>query len=224
MTSPLRSPRTLTAAVFDRLRSDILDGHHRPGAPLKQDVLAELYGVSRIPVREALFQLEAEGLVRIVPHKGAIVTSVSPAEIADVFELRAMLEPRLLERSAPLLNADDYDRLESIQAEFESAVQRHDTARWGALNADLHMVLYARAPLPRSLSIVTGLLQTSERYTRIHLSAGSGWERARSEHAEIVALCRAGQVPAACALLYTHIDLVRIDLVGLIGDTVSDSA
>ncbi len=208
--------RTITGAIFNRLRAEILDGKFLPGAPLKQDLLANSFGVSRIPVREALLQLEAEGLVRIVPHKGAIVTSISRDEIEDVFDLRMLLEPRLLERSAPLLDDDDFDLLGRIQSEFVLAVERGDTARWGALNADLHMALYAKATTPRTMSIVAGLLHTSERYTRIQLSSRVAWERARAEHADLVHLCREGETEAACDLLRRHIDTVRHDLAGLV--------
>uniref|UniRef100_UPI0013D343E3 GntR family transcriptional regulator n=1 Tax=Acinetobacter baumannii TaxID=470 RepID=UPI0013D343E3 len=81
---------------------------------------------SRIPVREALFQLEAEGLVRIAPHKGAIVSELSLDEINDVFELRAILEPRMLAQSAPLFDAQDFAGLEAIQRQFVSAIAAHD--------------------------------------------------------------------------------------------------
>ena len=88
MKVPLKH-RTLSAAIVDQLRQSILDGTYPAGSQLRQDALGEAYGVSRIPVREALFQLEAEGLVRIVPQKGAIVSELSLDEINDVFDLRA---------------------------------------------------------------------------------------------------------------------------------------
>ena len=108
MSSSSLKYRTLSAAVSDRIRQDILAGVHPSGAQLRQDALAETYGVSRIPVREALFQLESEGLILMVPHKGAVVSEWSIDEVNDVFDLRALLEPRLLEKSAPRLTADDF--------------------------------------------------------------------------------------------------------------------
>ena len=102
MRVPLKH-RTLSAMIVDQLRQAILDGTYPAGSQLRQDALGEAYGVSRIPVREALFQLEAEGLVRIVPQKGAIVSELSLDEINDVFDLRRILEPRMLAQSAPAL-------------------------------------------------------------------------------------------------------------------------
>lgn len=219
MTAPAQKGlkhRTLSAAILDQLRQAILDGTHPAGTQLRQDALAELYGVSRIPVREALFQLEAEGLVRIVPQKGAIVSDLSIAEIDDVFELRRIMEPRLLSRAAPLFTAEDFAVLDAIHARFTAATKAHDVSQWGVLNADFHMALYERATLPRTRQIVAALLQTSDRYTRLQLSTTEAMGRAESEHAELIALCRKGAVEEACRFLDAHIATVHADLIRVI--------
>jgi DNA-binding GntR family transcriptional regulator len=204
--------RTLSAAIAEQLRHDILSGVHPAGAQLRQDMLAAIFGVSRIPVREALFQLEAEGLVQIEPHKGAVVAGLSADEVDDVFELRLLLEPRLLRSSGPRLTPEDFLALDAIQTRFIDAVSAADTAQWGQLNAGLHMALYARATQPRTLAIVSGLLQTSDRYTRLQLSRTSAWARAEREHAELIRLCRTGAITKASDLLTTHIAAVHGDL------------
>lgn len=216
--NPLIKHRTLSAAILDQLRKAILDGTYPAGAQLRQDALAETFNVSRIPIREALFQLDAEGLVRIVPQKGAIVAELSAAEIHDVFELRILLEPRLLARSIPALTDDDFKRLDELQKQMVEATAANDLGRWGQINADFHLALYMRADLPRSLAIVNTLLQASDRYTRVHLSdvAGMGivgMQRAVSEHAQLATLSRAGEVAAACGFLEEHIRTVHDDLV-----------
>jgi DNA-binding GntR family transcriptional regulator len=208
--------RTLSAAIAEQLRQDILGGARPAGVQLRQDMLAADFGVSRIPVREALIQLEAEGLVQIEPHKGAVVAGLSPEEIDDVFELRLLLEPRLLRSSCMRLTAEDFAALDTIQARFASAVAAADTAQWGQLNARLHMGLYARATQPRTLTIVNGLLQTSDRYTRLQLSRTAAWARAEREHAQLIGLCRARDSAAACALLTAHIGAVHRDLKALL--------
>lgn len=211
MTAVLKH-RTLAAAIVDRLRESILDGSYAAGSQLRQDSLAETYGVSRIPVREALFQLEAEGLVRMVPHKGAVVAELSFAEVNDVFDLRAMLEPRLLMQSAPLFDADDFRALDDLHVRFVAAIVNKDVTQWGLLNADFHLRLYAKATLPRTHAIVASLLQISDRYTRMQLSTTEYMGRAEREHGEMIALCRAGKIERAGALLASHIETVRADL------------
>jgi DNA-binding GntR family transcriptional regulator len=211
--------RTLSAAITDRLRTAILDGEHAAGAQLRQDVLAEAFGVSRIPVREALFQLEAEGLVQMVPHKGALVTGLSKEEVDDVFDLRVMLEPRLLRDAIPRLTDADFLRIEGAQHAFEAMITSGGIAGSGTLNAEFHMALYAAAHLPKSISIVAGLLQTSERYTRLQLSSSRAFAKAAREHRELLAACRAGDVRSACDLLAAHIEGVRADLAAVLRRT-----
>lgn len=208
----LLAHRTLSSAIVDQLRQGILAGRHASGSALRQDALAAEFGVSRIPVREALFQLEAEGLVRIEPHKGAVVAGFDLAEIDDVFDLRVMLEPRLLARSAPRLDAADFAQAASHDAAFSDALARHDVASWGQLNARLHLDLYRRAALPRTLAIVSALLQSSERYTRVQLQREAALARARREHRRPIALCRDGRTDEACRHLVAHIEAVRRDL------------
>lgn len=215
MTTDLKH-RTLSAAIAERLRQEILSGTHPSGAQLRQDALATAFEVSRIPVREALFQLEAEGLVRIVPHKGAVVTTLSLEEINDVFDLRVLLEPRLFRPSIQALGKSDFTRMDEIQCAFSAAIRARDTRQWGTLNAEFHTALYAGANLPRTLATVTGLLQTSDRYTRVQLSTPAAMKRAEREHAQLVSLCRKRNVDEACSLLVRHIEAVRTDLVELL--------
>ena len=198
--------RTVAGAVAEDLRRRIINGDFASGFQLRQDALAAEFGVSRIPVREALMQLEAEGLVKIHPHRGAIVSELSTAEIEELFELRAILEPRLLKASAPRLNGDDSGRLHAILQEFSLALEAQHVSRWGELNTELHMVLYRHAGQPRSLSIVANLLQECDRHTRLQLSLAGKRERAEAEHAELIRLCAGGEVRAACALLKNHIE------------------
>lgn len=208
--------RTLSGALLEEIRQSILSGHYSAGSQLRQDALAETYGVSRIPIREALFHLEAEGLVRIVPQKGAVVSELSQAEIDDVFELRALLEPRLFRRSAPLLSAADFEQLEQIQTTYVAAIRGGEINQYGKLNAQLHVALYQRANLPRTQQIVASLLQTSDRYTRVQLSSIDAMNRAMEEHAELICLSRAGDFEAAAKLLEAHLVAVRTDLLARI--------
>jgi DNA-binding GntR family transcriptional regulator len=173
--------------------------------------------VSRIPVREALFQLEAEGLVRIVPQKGAIVSELSLDEINDVFDLRRIMEPRLLAQSAPHFAAGDFAGLDDIHKRFEKAIKARNVAEWGRLNADFHMAMYVHARQPRTKAIVVALLQTSDRYTRLQLSNTKAMGTAEKEHAHLIALCRAKQIEEACRFLEQHIEAVRTDLLQVVG-------
>ena len=208
--------RTLSAAIVEQLRHDILDGTYAAGEQLRQDALAATFQVSRIPVREALFQLEAEGLVLIEPHKGAIVSAFSLEEIDDVFDLRVLLEPRMLVRSAPLLTPDDFAQISVLDGEFKGAIAAQNVAQWGQLNARYHLALYRHAGQPRTLAIVTSLLQTSDRFTRLQMNRAPALSRAESEHRKLLRLCQEGKVTQACEYLVAHIEKVRQDLHALL--------
>lgn len=197
--------RTLAAAAADQMRRRILSGEYAGNSQLRQEALSRELGISRIPLREALVQLESEGLVKIVPHRGAVVAELSVGEIEELFGLRALLEPRLLRASAPNLTADDYGELDSILSEYSVELRRHRVARWGELNTALHALLYSRAELPRTAAIVSSLLRNAERYTRMQLAFTDGLRRAEWEHAQMVALCRSQDIDAAAATLEEHI-------------------
>jgi DNA-binding GntR family transcriptional regulator len=198
--------RTISASVAEELRRRIVDGEFQAGFQLRQEALAVEFGISRIPVREALVQLEAEGLVKIHPHRGAIVSALSPEEVEELFELRALLEPRLLKASAPHLTEADYERLKGILQEYSSELHAMHVSRWGELNREFHMVLYQHAGQPRSVAIVANLLQECDRHTRLQLTLTDGRARAEAEHDQLLRLCAEGQIGSACKLLKTHIE------------------
>ena len=208
----------MAAAACAELRRRILEGEFPEGSQLRQDALSNDFGVSRIPIREALVQLESEGLVKIVPHRGAVVAELSLAEIEELFALRALLEPRLLRASAPNLTARDFDTLDAILAEYGAELEAHNVSRWGELNTALHSLLYAHAGQARTATIVRSLLQNTERYTRMQLSLTDGRARAEQEHEQLVDLCRKGKVEPACALLEAHVGYAGQSLVRYLKD------
>ncbi|MFB9264843.1 GntR family transcriptional regulator [Bradyrhizobium erythrophlei] len=198
--------KTIAGAVTDALRERILSGALLPGEQLRQDVLAEEFAVSRIPVREALLQLEASGLVKIMPHRGAIVSSLSVDEIADVFQLRTSLEPQLLLLSARKFTAQDYQELRSLKDEYSVALDHGRVAEWGELNRRFHLALLKHCGRPRSYAIVSSLLQDCDRPTRLQLSVSGDVARADMEHSEILELCSAREFDKAADLLRRHIE------------------
>jgi len=208
--------RTISGATAEELRRRILDGILPAGLALRQSALAEEFGISRIPLREALLQLEAEGLVKIVPHRGAIVSEISEEDVGEIFQLRLLLEPRLLRWSAPNLLPRNYARLRAILAEYGAELRSNRANRWGELNTAFHNELYGQAGRPRMLAIVANLMQESDRLTRMQLSFTDGRERAESEHAALVTLCETGQVAEAAALLKAHIENVQKTLQGFL--------
>jgi DNA-binding GntR family transcriptional regulator len=198
--------QSLTSAVADKLRDQIIRGEIPEGAQLRQDAIATQYHVSRIPVREALRQLDAEGLISIVPNRGAIVPALSPDDIRELFSIRALLEPEVLKLSVPHLKEEDLSQAEAVLAKYVSELKREDhVSAWGRLNWQFHSILYSRANQPRFMAIIRNVNNSGERYTRLQLYLTHGMKRANEEHHQILDFCRQRDVMAACKLLRQHI-------------------
>jgi DNA-binding GntR family transcriptional regulator len=197
--------QTVASMTLDALRDGILHGNYAEGEPLRQDALADELGVSRIPIREALRQLEAEGLVTFNPHRGAIVSRLSLAEIEEVFDVRATIEPDLLRRALPRFTPLYLDRVDDILDRYAHALRTGDVSQWGDLNWQFHSTLYAPADRPITLAILQRLHQQSDRYLRMQLALTHGETRANEEHRAIAAAARAGDAKRACVLMREHI-------------------
>jgi DNA-binding GntR family transcriptional regulator len=191
--------------LVEQLRQRILAGELPQGTALRQDALAGQYGVSRIPLREALRRLEAEGLVRIEPNKGAVVADFQPEEIGELFEMRAALEPELIRLAVPLVRPADLVEAAAALALYERALDKGQVADWGALNWRFHAALYRAAGRPRWLEAVAQLNRQTDRFVRLQLALTGALDRARSEHRAILELARDGQADEAAALVRRHI-------------------
>ena len=201
---PIRR-QTLTSMTADALRERILRGRYPEGEPLRQDAIGAELGVSRIPVREALRQLEAEGLVTFNPHRGAVVSTLSLKQIQELFELRAEIEGDLIRRAIPHMTAEDHARAAEILDAYEVALHAGQVTVWGALNWQFHSTLYAPADRELTMSIVSKLHQHSDRYLRMQLALTHGESRARHEHRAIAAAARKREAAKASTLLRGHI-------------------
>jgi DNA-binding GntR family transcriptional regulator len=203
-TAPL-TRKTLGTATLEAMREGILNGTYAEGEQLRQDAIAADLGVSRIPVREALRQLESEGLVTFTPHHGAVVSTFSVAEIEELFELRALLETDLIRRATPRLGTKDFQQAAAILDSYEEALAHGDVGAWGELNWRLHSTLFAPAGRPLTMRTVERLSHHADRYLRMQLALTHGESRANAEHRAIVAACRKRDARAAAKLMRSHI-------------------
>lgn len=191
--------------TVEALRERILRGDYPEGEPLRQDALADELGVSRIPVREALRQLEAEGLVTFSPHRGAVVSVLSLEEIEELFELRAEIECDLIRRAIPKMTKEQLDRATDVLDEFEEALTAKEATRWGPLNWHFHAALYAPANRNFTMGVVQKLHQQSDRYFRMQVLLVHGGMKASEEHRAIAAAVKKKDVKQAAQLMRAHI-------------------
>ena len=184
------------------LREAIIGGTIRAGTQLRQSEVAAEFGVSVIPVREALRQLEAEGFVALHPHRGAVVPEISLDEIAELFDMRVALETMLIRMAVPRLAAADLAKAEGFLQEFDNEPDIH---RWGHWNWLFHKALYAPANRRRTLAILANLHSHIDRVLRLQMSLEGGKAKANREHNAILKACRARDASKAATLLETHI-------------------
>jgi DNA-binding GntR family transcriptional regulator len=204
--------RTVAAEAAEILRQRILTGELRAGQPIRQEQIAQEMGVSRIPLREALKQLEAEGFVTIAPHKGAVVSTLSAEEAEELFALRLQLERWLLREAIPRMQEADFAHLDAIID--ESRAPNKDSSgnlapskltNWGELNWRFHEALYRPAGRRLSLRFLKRIHDNLDRYLRLQMAITRDWDRAYRDHQGLVALSRGGNIEAALALLEKHI-------------------
>lgn len=196
---------SLTAQATEAIRQRILAGEWADGSQLRQEALSRELGMSRVPVREALRQLEAEGLVNIIDNKGAVVSQLSLTEIVELLRVRVLLECDVLLEAIPQQTSADIELAQSLLAEFELALARQDVSAWGILNARFHLALYQAANRPQTLAIIEQLHNRTDRYTRMQILLTGFNDRALREHEHLLALCRQKDAVSAAAYLRQHV-------------------
>ncbi len=199
--------KTRTQVVVESIREMILNGKIKGGQPLRQSALANELQVSRIPVREALLQLEAEGLVKFEAHKGAIATELSANECRELFELRALLETEVLKNAIPNQSEADWDKAEKTLDELDNLLDSGTSIeKWSELNFQFHNSLYQASSRSLTLDMIRSLNTNSDRYIRLQLLLTNGIPKAESEHRELLSLCKSGDKRGATKLLKSHIE------------------
>jgi DNA-binding GntR family transcriptional regulator len=197
--------------VADYLRDAILGGELKPGMRIRQEDIAERLDTSRVPVREALRMLEAEGLTEHEPHKGARVPRLTQHEVEVVYRMRERLEPLALVESMPRLDDDAHARLEEVQQRIEA---NDDVEKFLDLDREFHMLTYSGCDIDPLNSMVTRLWNSTQHYRRSYIALG-GRNRmwvVNSEHRLILdAVVRRDALDAE-RYLEGHIRRTRIEL------------
>lgn len=194
--------RTASAFVAGALRSAILTGAIEPGTALRQDELATVFDVSRMPIREALRQLEAEGLIDFKPHKGAVVTVLMAHDAGEIYEMRSMAETFALRISLGTLTDSALDSAEAVQEQME---REKDVMQWGILNEEFHRILYSGVERVRLSALIGTLNASVDPYIRFLLKNLNYVSQSHNEHRQLLAACRARDVNAAVEILNSHL-------------------
>ena len=200
--------------IADQLRAEILRGDLRPGDRLRQEEVAERFGASRLPVREALRILEAEGLTEHETHKGARVPRLSQHEVEVIYQMRERLEPLALVESIATLSAEEIARIEEVQHLIEAEGDGIDVGRFLELDREFHMLTYTACAIDPLMSNVRRLWNSTQHYRRAFISlSGPGrmWV-VNAEHRLILDAVERRDPVDAERHLSGHIRRTRIEL------------
>ena len=200
--NPLAGRTSTTHSIAACLRNGIIDGELLSGEPLKQTELAKFFGVSRIPVREALRQLESEGWVTFLANKGASVRPLTIEESREIYEILSALECMALKVALPRHTTASLGRVANI---LEEATAHRGPERDTLYNFQFHMALYAASKRSTLLQMIEGLRKRGERYLRLKLCVEQQWQKSDSEHHAILKACVEGDHQRAVSLLENHL-------------------
>ncbi|GAA6177770.1 GntR family transcriptional regulator [Sulfitobacter pacificus] len=208
--------QSLPEVIANDLRERILSGEMAEGEIIRQEALAEEYDVSRMPVREALKRLNAEGLVQWTNNRGGSVTKHSLGQIGEIFDLRTLIEVDLFRRAIPKMTKADFERSEKLLEEMETSYAEDDVGKWGSLNYAYHSALYRAAGRELTTELLDRINLQSDRYVRLHLSVMKQREPAKEEHRELLRLAKQGLVDEACEILAQHIGRTKDQLLEMV--------
>lgn len=206
--------RTVTSSIVDLIRDRIISGYYKGGQQIRQDAVAEEAGVSRIPIREALLQLEAEGLVVIHTHKGAVVASLTIDDAIDIFEARLALEPFILKQAIDKATDSDVEHVNRALADYRKGLEETlHPAKLSELNWAFHKAMSHPARRPRSLALLSSLYNSADRYLRLQIDAQTAQSKALEDHEALAAAFAEGNRALAQKLLKKHIANARDDVI-----------
>jgi DNA-binding GntR family transcriptional regulator len=204
MSEVFRRPPTAQEAVLAELRRLITAGLLRPGQQIVQDALAVQFGVSRVPLREALKILEGEGQVTYVAHRGYFVTELSLSDLIEVYRIREILEAEAVSIAVPQMTAEDIHRLEGAERDVRAAADIADVVAMTSANRRLHFAILDACALPRLVWLIRLLWDATEVYRSVYYNEAHNREMVDSEHRALVAAVRAGDATAALVVLTEH--------------------
>lgn len=199
--------------VFNTLRERILKGDLKPGERLMEIHLADQLGVSRTPIREAIRMLELEGLVKMVPRKGAQVASISREDLQDVLEVRKALDALAVKLACERITEDEIADLKKAESDFEKTLKSSDNTLMAEADVAFHDVIHAASKNKRLKSMISNLAERIYRYRFEYIKQQSdGGRTLVEEHREIIRCIEERDIEAAVKAIESHIDNQEISI------------
>lgn len=201
-----RRPPTAQEAVLGELRRAIARGEMAPGSPIPQAAVAERFGVSRVPVREALKILEGEGHVTYAPHRGYTVTELDASELLEIYRIRGLLERHAVELAGSHLTAELAGELAALVDEMDRCAAEEDIGALTSANRQFHFHIYEASGQRHLVRLIRQLWDASEPYRTVYFGRSANRDHLQKEHRLITDAVAAGDAERVADLLEEHRD------------------
>lgn len=218
--------RTLRSWVWGTISEQILDGILLPGHQLVESELAKSMGISRSPIREALRQLEQEGLVVTLPNSSTTVAPIRASDIEQVFELRELLEPEIVARAATHRQLSDIDQCRVLLEQMEHMVAAGDTISFAKADIGIHHALWLMGQRPKMSEMLLHLSRETRRYialTARSLPANTLFT-SHADHERIISAVEQGEAALAAEEMRVHLATSRVRIVDYVGSMQSGNS
>lgn len=196
----------LRDVVFNTLRKEILRGELKPGERLMEIQLANKLGVSRTPIREAIRKLELEGLVLMIPRKGAEVAQITEKNMQDVLEVRKALEELSVQLACERITPEQVEEMKMAAEDFRKVLKSGDVTKIAEADVKFHDIIFAATNNQRLITLLNNLREQMYRFRVEYLKQKECYPQLLEEHDKLIALISGGEVEEACELMGCHID------------------
>ncbi len=210
--SPISKPKSLKGIAYAIIKDAILTLKFRPSQALSHRQLAAQLEISETPIRDALQDLEREGFVVRVPHKGTFVTEIDKVDIEETFQIRAELEAMSVRLATPQLTEQDFDEIESLLIQANDALAQGNRERCSSLGAQFHQCFIQKTGNQRLTAILSNLDDHLQRFRRISDLISGRLEKSQAEHRQVFEIALRGDVEQAGKAMRDHQQSVLQDI------------
>jgi DNA-binding GntR family transcriptional regulator len=197
-------PETMVDGITERLRRAIITGTIGPGERIRVAELERKFGVSHIPIREALRRLQSEGFVEISPRRTTIAAGVDLADLTNIYDLRRIIEVEIGRRAVLRMNKNDIEAVRRTLESFQSVANDPSSVEFWERHRDFHWALLAPAANPTVRRVLDHLWRSSERYVRLFVSTFATMDMVMGLHVELYEACAGGDVATFEKALTRH--------------------
>jgi len=210
----LSAVKLMSEEIADILRENIISGNLNPGEKVNEYQVAKLLNISRPPIREAFRLLTAEGLITLVPRKGAFVSELSIQEVKEIYEMKSMMESFAVRSAIPVIGEKEVSGLDSMNNSMEEKIKQDNFKAILKLNIEFHRKMIKMSKNEKLIRFYESIVLSIRRYQRIGLSAPTSWETSLQEHRNIVEAIRCKNIELAEKLTREHTMRATLRVIG----------